>query len=468
MSRDTTAPHINPLMNPLMNPPAGPVTQLARLLRDRRGGASVMFAAASMGFLGLVGLATEAGNWYMANRRGQNAADASAVAGAMTRLRDVTGRSASIIAAGQDTASRNGFTAGGAISVAVNWPYGGYNDKVEVIVNQDQAISFARLFNMTAARVSNRAVAAVMPGGKACVLALTGDLTITGNFTLNAPNCMIAGNHTGPTSVNIGGSSTVNVQTIRAVGGCSGCSNGNLVTLQSPFAAYASPTPNPYVALDSQIWSPHSFSGGTCDNTKYGTGQSGGTGSSTLAPTYANPGATVPGTGKAYCNKIQTQNGDNFVLTPGTYIWYNSDIKIGGGSLTCPTCTDTNGVSIVQLGTSNQQGILDINAQAVVTLQAGSANTAYPNLSGVVYYRENLTSGGGGDDVTINGGASTVLRGGFYFPGGNAKYNGNGSSSCTVIVGGTIDMNGTGTLNQSGCANIGTPVPTTQYVALVE
>ena len=449
--------------------------RLSHLAGCRRGSTAMVFAAASLGFLGLVGLATEAGNWYMANRTGQNAADAAAVAGAMTYA--TTGLAASTLAAARDTAIRNGFTAGGQITVTPSRPptmgsYTGNNSAVEVIINQTQSLSFSRLFNASATRVSNRAVAVVSGAGTACVLALTGNLTLTGNTTVTASNCMLAGNNNDPGCFNIGGSAYANVLSVRCVGGCSGCASTGHLVAANPFAAYSSPTVDPFKALASQVWSPHDFNGnsgqpGSCDNARYGTGNASGITSGSLRPTYSNSGFVNNG-GIGYCNSLHMQSGDSFVLTPGTYIWYNSDIKIDGGSLTCPTCTATNGVSIVQLGTSGHQGTLSINSSATVTLSAGSTNTAYPNLAGVVFYRENVSSNGGGAEVGINGGANTVLSGGFYFPGATASYNGNSTSACTIIVGGTIDMSGTSTLNQSGCSSIGTPTATSQTVGLVE
>src|SRR5262245_35180235 len=56
----------------------------SRLLADRRGATAVTFAFASIALTGLVGLGAEAGNWYVMKRAGQNAADAAAIAGALT------------------------------------------------------------------------------------------------------------------------------------------------------------------------------------------------------------------------------------------------------------------------------------------------------------------------------------------------------------------------------------------------
>jgi hypothetical protein len=55
-----------------------------------------------------------------------------------------------------------------------------------------------------------------------------------------------------------------------------------------------------------------------------------------------------------------------------------------------------------------------------------------------------------------------------YFPGARGTYNGNSNSSCTILVGGTITMNGTAGFDTTGCTNYGTTVPKVQWAALVE
>ena len=475
---EITAPLAGPAV--IGRQPSGLLRRLSDIARCRKGSAAMMFAAASVGFLGLVGLATEAGGWYMSNRRGQNAVDAAAIAGVMTYSVFSDSDSSKTYAAVDDTSARNGFTAGSGITVSryrpprSPSPNAGNNSAVEVVITQAQAVSFSRLFNISAATIGNRAVAAITGAGNACVLALTGDLKLNGNLSIPARNCMLASNNTGATSININGSVTIDVQSLRASGGCTGCttSGGHVVTLQTPYAAHATATVDPFSSLAGVTWP--SYNGSACDNGKYGTGQSGGSASGPpLIPTYSPGGVTA----KAYCGGLKMSNTDVFDMLPGTYVFYNADVSITGGTLTCSTCNDTNGVSIVQVGTNNQQGTINING-GDVTLSAGmtqpcppcaASTPSVPNaLRGVVYYRQNVTSNGGGDPVRINGNTNTHLKGGVYFPGAGATYNGTGSSACTIIVGGTINMNGTAVLDQSGCSNIGTPYATSRTVALVE
>ena len=55
---------------------------LPALLADRRGVTAFTFAVTFLVFLGMVGLATEVGSWYVGWIQAQNAADAAALAGA--------------------------------------------------------------------------------------------------------------------------------------------------------------------------------------------------------------------------------------------------------------------------------------------------------------------------------------------------------------------------------------------------
>ena len=411
------------------------------------------------------------------------------MAGAMTYAVRLDTDNSKTYPAVRGTATLNGYTTGGQITVSPSRPptIGAYNTDnlaVEAIIRQVQTVSFARLFDTNATTVTTRAVAKLVAVGDACVLTLTDSLILSGNFSATAPNCMLASNKPGQNSINIGGSSTVNVNSLTAVGECAGCYSNNVVP-GVPVYAPNVPTRNPYAALDLQTWP--SYTGGSeCDNSKIGSGanlngNNGNSGNPTGAypPTYSNAG--FPNTsGKAYCSQLHMQNGDNITFSPGIYVFYNAPIKIDGGSLTCIGCTNTNGVHIVQIDPSGQHDDFDINAAATVVLSAGTTvptvpgltPTTAPALTGVLFYRTATSQNFNSSEITINGGATTNLAGGIYFPNADAHYNGNNSSPCTVIVGGGITMNGTAGLNSNlattGCSAIGTPIPQIQSVKLVE
>jgi len=457
--------HIRPAPGPYGTPGRGGL--MNRLRRSRRGAVAVGFGVTVIAFLGLAGLATEAGYWYAAFRNGQNAADAASMGGARTKFDGWPADVSKV--AGQDTAKQNGLVSSntgicpttGSIRVCINNPpasgaYTADNDAFEAIVTQVQTVTFGRMFAINTMSVVNRAVAAIKNTGIACVLSLSDTLNITGNFTATAPDCMFASNYRNANSISIGGSSTVNVKSLHASGGCNGCSSNN-VTPGTPYVSWGSDVTNPFAALDSVSWPAFNGSGGCQSYPANGT---------TLQPYESNGN-------KAYCSDLHLPNAsDGYVLVPGTYVFYNTGISINNGYLRCPTCNAAtgSGVSIVLLGNGNQVGDLDINASATVTLNAGTNTTALnANLAGVLFYRENAQNDLGGPiEIHINGGATSNLQGGFYFPQADATYNGNSNSSCTVVVGGAITMNGTATFSTAGCAPMGTQTSQVRSVALVE
>jgi len=443
--------------------------------RDRRGAVAATFGITALTFFGLVGLATEVGSWYVAHRKAQNAADAAAMAGAITVSASFSSCATGTVQTNTrntatTVASLNGFATGGDVTVSANCPpaspsaYTGDNSAVQAIISQNQTISFARLFNITSKIVVTTAVAKVIVSGDACVLTLTDPLVLSGNFAARAPNCMFASNNRESRSINIAGSSTVNVQSLHASGGCYGCSSNN-VTDGTPYTSGGAPVTNPFAGLESANWS--SISNATClANGNYNSYKSGSV--YTLAPFQSNGG-------NAYCSTFQLTNGETLNLSPGVYFFYNADVRFNGGTVTCSSCSASNGVSIVLLGTGNQVGDLDINASAAVTLTAGtisgttSGGQALSALNGVLFYRYSAQDDVGGSvEVHINGGASSTLAGGMYFPSADAIYNGNSSSQCTMLVAGAVTMNGDATFDTTTCANIGTPVAKVQSVALVE
>ena len=291
-----------------------------RLLRDRRGAVTAILGLSALTFLGLIGLATEAGYWYAAHRGGQNAADAAAITGANTwnstsDISNVVTRDTYTGNAVFNVATQNGYTDnGGTIRVEYHRPpvtgaYASvsYPNAVQAIVRQQQTISFARLFGISSETVVSTAVALTVDNGQACVLTLVAPLVINGTLTADAPNCMFASNNCDSRSINISGSSTVNVQSLHACGGCYGCS-GNNVTPGTPYQAGAPKLTDPYSALNSVSWP--SFSGGTCDNTRYATG-SGPAVTQTLVP-YGTSMAGHTAT-QAYCGDLHTQVGQSIV-----------------------------------------------------------------------------------------------------------------------------------------------------------
>jgi len=457
---------------------------MIRLLRDNRGGVSMLFGAAAVAFLGLVGLAIEAGSWYQANRSGQNAADAAAIAGAQTLALSNYQKSSAETAV-YNTATKNGYTSGGDVTVEGHNPpsegtHTGSNLAVEAIVNQTKAGTFSGVLGLSSTYIKNRAVAMLQGSGTACVLSLSQTLTIQGSITMNSSNCTLASNKQGADSINInGGSASGTAYSLTSVGACTDCPGG--LTLTSPPSPYSIPSYNPFSALDSQTWP--TFDSSECIAPPNITL----TGAAELHPSFVSAGGTAAGATvgfpkRFYCGSLTINAGANVDFQPGIYIFKDAPISINGGIVRCSKCSDANGVHIVQIDTTNGAGVnggqpvnLTISGNATVTLNAGSVVPSVtgaipnpPSLTGVLYYRMGPAPGGGNPSADITGSSGSSMRGGFYVPNGLTRYSGTSGSSCTIVVGAQVTIQGDTALRHAGCANIGTPLSIQRMVVLVE
>lgn len=429
----------------------------------RRGTTSLVFAAITISLLGFVSMGTEGGLWYVLKRRGQNAADAAAAAGALAIAWENAKTSggqphAAAIAGATDAAIKNGFTAGGSVTVTINNPpasgaYTTNSGAVEVLITQTQAALISAVFYKNNIVIGSRAVGLVQSVGNACVLALSGSLSLGGHSTTTGSGCVLASNNTGPQSIYIYGSASVSATSLSAAGTCSGCA-GSSVTLSQPAKSYQLPTSDPFNPANTAIQG-YSFS--SCVN------QPGGT-SFSLVP-YETSRA-------AYCSLSMTSGTGSVTLTPGTYFFAGSGgVTVHGGTLTCPTCTGTAGVTIVMTGLNGNgnAGGLDLNGNGTINLQAPVTNATNSAFNGLLFYQD--YRGSPGND-SINGTTNDIFNGGMYFPAAVVTINGTAGvgTTCTQLVAGTIDASGNAdsTFDISGCSRYGTAVPQIQAVRLIE
>ena len=413
-----------------------------RLARDRRGVAALTFGISAFVVIAIAGLGTEVGAWYAAQQKGQNAADAAALAGVYALA--VGGGSAGAQASALNVAAQDGFSSG----VVVNTPPAtGANatnsSAVEVIITQQTVPLLSGLFLARDFAITTRAVAAIQSGGSACAVALNdgAGLSMGGHSTTTANNCSLASNTAGPNSIIVSGSAAVSAYTLSAVGACSGCSGSN-VSLTRPASAYQLPAANPFAAADG-VTLPSSAN---CSN------------GAPMPYSASNP--TV------YCSLIVGSQ-QTLSLTPGTY-FISGDISFEGGStVQCPTCTGGAGVTIVM---TDSASTLKIDGNATVTLAAPTTSDYNAAFNGLLFYQ---ASGGTPGGVTINGGSNSTLVGGMYFPSESVSFDGNESinpSACTEIVGETLTIAGDAstTLASSGCAQSGTATAQLQVARLLE
>jgi Flp pilus assembly protein TadG len=448
---------------------------------DQRGATSLVFAVSLISLLGMVGLGTEVGTWYLGKRHGQNAADAAAVAGALTiaSRTGCTAPCAPAIADARQVATQNSFTNGGridggAIGVAVNnpptsGPNTGKNTAVEVIITQSRPPLFSGLF-VSSMTIANRAVASITVNGNACTLAITspgfsssGDVSFQGNTTVNMPGCSIGANGTDSHAISVQGSAGVTAAALISSGGCSGCSGAVLVNQP--------PTPDPYASIQNVALP--SFSGSSCLSLPTVSG------TVALTPWDTNGHKAYCGSGSGSNSTLTVSNGNTLNFVPGTYFFYNSSLSFTGGIIRCPTCTaGGSGVTIILTGSpASKIGTININGGATVTLNAPFTNSFNSAFNGILFYTDyhaSPTNSCGSAPVNINGGATSILTGGMYFPSVNACFSGNMTaggavaSNCLVLVGAQVTFTGDSRIDESACTADGTSVPHPLVIALAE
>jgi Flp pilus assembly protein TadG len=435
----------------------GGLRALRRPLRDRRGSVSLFFACGATVLFGCVALATEAGSWYLTRRNAQNAADAAATAAALALANGAAPAGGRLAA--EDVAGRNGFRGAAGTTVSVNipplaGPQAGDPAAVEVTIRRPQPLLLAGLVTETEPVVQVRSVARVMGLSQVCALALRGSISMGGNSFTSGQGCVLASNSRGTGAIQVTGSAEVVADSLSASGTCVGCNQAGAVRLARPYAEYQPPATNPYAALDN-LTQP-SFGSARC-----------------LTPP-SKGGSLVPynpADPKAYCGTVSLNGNNTLTLSPGHYYIQDGSFDIQSGTVTCPTCTGGQGVTLVFIGSPATIGGPSINANAAVTLVAPAANPVNAAYNGVLFHR--VAAAPTGSLVTINGGASTTLAGGMYFPSSLVRFNGNAevrNSSCISLVADTLDFTGTADvyLDVNGCAARGTPVAQTRTVRLTE
>ncbi len=430
--------------------PRQPPRRWLAAARDRRGATAAVFAVVASVLLGMAGLAMEGGAIHLARLNAQTSADAAAMAAASAY--QYRGRTAALAAA-TEVAGRNGFT---AAMVTVNNPptsgsATGNRNAFEVLVNRTVPVTLSRAFlGAGSVQATRRGVALLQTSAKACILSLTGSVTIQNSGSFNATSCYVGSNAPGA-SVNIPQSNgAVQALGVSTMGTCSGCNNVRWSFSQG-YQEHAPPLGNPYSFLDSKAQP--SISGASCLNT---------------TPLNTNGPIQPSGTNRAYCASVSVANTSAVTFQPGTYVFQNASLTVGSiASFACAGC------SFIFIG--NTPGNLSISNTSTVTLSAPAVNSSDADYDGVLFYRAGRSASGSSGAPTLNLQSVSAfnLAGGVYFPQAYVKI-GNVSSTasagCLALVGGTIEIGSLSSyrFDVSTCATYGTPVPGTQLARLVE
>ena len=431
-----------------------------RFWHEQNGSTLALFAFALPALLGLGALGVETGLWYVSKRAIQTQADAGALGGAFAKVWGQTDTQAK--SAALNEAERNGYVEGEFEDIQQNIPpqYGPYKDvedTVEVMISRShKAMLFAAVVPDDALTVSARAVAGILPTGKACILALDeiedGALSNGGQTTVSAPKCAIASNSTADDAIRFSGSATVNVQTLWTPGDMLIDGNQAKLTTADPPNVGKWPLEDPFEGT------PINIPLGACQSSNWTGG-----------------GTKYPG---KYCNNIMVASGSVINLMPGTYYIDQGNLTVNGGAtLTCTACSPGGeGVTFVltSSGSLNNIGTVSINGTATISLNAPGTGAASAGPGGIyeglLFYQDPRAPNSTSKSATFNGTANSSLAGGIYFPNNKVTWTGDltGVSDCTVIVADTVTLTGNSVLSTDKCEEFQIKTAVTNKVALIE
>jgi hypothetical protein len=436
------------------------------LLRSRRGSAAFATVIALVPLIGVVALGGEAGSWYVTRQHAQNAADAAAYSGGLQLACLTSGNSScgahDYVYRGKEFAARNSFCNSGdssypgsncaaslptgiSQSVAIDrgiWASGAWTSAadgtfVRATVTQTQPGYLAAVLGLTTVNIGAQAIAKVNVSTKpTCALTLTGPLSFQGSPNINAPNCNLGSNDTASNALNFtGGGMTLDVESLSAVGGCTGAASFCDTTL-----TYTPPITNPFSALDA-----------------------------VTMPTLSN--CSSSSTLTVYSTSNPCTN-NNVTLTGNNTITLNGGVYFISGSLTLKSTSVISGTALFILlpGASfDVRGSATINVTANTSLTSSQLPTALqPDADLLAYMALYYLSS---TAVQIGGNSGINFAGSMYAPNAAVTFQGDpvinvgGGTGCGELIAASIAFNGNATFDDSGCPT-GT-VPSTQYVQLV-
>lgn len=439
---------------------------------------------------GALAIGVETGELYRVKHQMQGAADDAALAAAIDLINNPNTPSATYTADAQYETQRNGFTNGAnTVNVTVNSPpksgsNTGTTGAVQVTVTKTQNLTFGSVLNswlgrtssgytlttssvaipVTTTSTSTQTSTTTTTTSLGCIVALTPNseqgVSFT-NFSSFTSDCMIMSNGTATgtgsnASVNLSQFSSATLSKPNGVwtrGTYSATGYSNNAVTPAPSAALVNQTTSivdPYANLATP-------SPGTCTRTNYTT-----------------PGGnsiTVPAGN--YCGGLTVDNNSTVYFQPGTYYITNGNFVITGvSSVSCPTCTGTQGTTFVltqTTGNSSSIGGVSISNESTITLNAptvSSATTTYP-YPGVLFYQDRSATAGtmsSTSNIFNLGNLSTAtLSGAIYFPQNAIKVSNlssSGSSSstgCTVWIGRYIQFSSYSSNYVKGCTSATTP-----------
>ncbi len=434
-------------------PAQGPLlAELKRIAQDEAGSIAIVAAIILPLVVGGLGLGAETGYWYMMQRKLQHAADVSAhAAGVRKRAGAIKSQ---IDVAALNIAMSTGFSPSVGAIVVNSPPLAGIKsgsaDSVEVLLTHVQSRLLSAIFSNTSVTIKARAVASIIAGSKACVLALaptaSGAVTVSGSTAVTLNGCDIASNSNAADSFLMSGTGAkLSTGCVDAVGQAV-ITSGLTLTQCAAVKEYAPVVRDPYASV------PEPAVVGACNNAKVGQPNS----TTTLTPANNHPSGVKS---MRFCNGLDLKGIVNF--SPGLYLIEGGDLRINGG--------DANATSLVQLAGAGvtfyfaSNAAMNINSKATLNL---AAPTSGP-FSGILFFGSRAS---GGYIQHVNGSATSTMQGAVYMPASAVSLNGNSTAvgGCTQVIGLTVTFTGNSTLGAT-CDSAGTKgIESNETVAIVE
>jgi len=412
---------------------------IRKLIKDPRGNALVIAAAALPLIVGSAGLASDTIQWTLWKRQLQRAADSAALAGVYGKLASqtvTTGACSASTPISRDLTVGNVNTRLGmtptcaAESPPTSGTWATNPNAVRITMTAQRRLSFSGLFMTAAPVITASATAAQVQAGRYCAKALdpnteTG-VGFSGSAIVNL-GCGIITNAKGPTAINGSGSSTITASPIAAVGQIANSSNFTSGTVMQP---YSSPTTDPYATVN-----PPAVPSGCNQSALQGNATS-----VTVTGASASSPAVV-------CYKDITLNGSQTAsFTDAIVIINGGNLSANAGTtLNCTRCTFVLTTSATNI-TSNSIGNVTFNGGAHINLIAPTTGT----YSGLVIYKDRRAPECNNCNK-INGDSTSYLEGGIYIPSQEIQMSGNSgmNTNCVQLVGWQLTFTGNTTITNT-------------------
>jgi len=430
-----------------------------------KGQALIIIALAAVGLFAFAALAIDGSRVYSERRHAQNAADASAYAAALAKIRDpnLSTQDASAIAAGLARAASNGYENDSNSTVEVHFcDEAGLNPNCEGLPSGADPSEYIQVkiittIDTTFARVIGRptltnmvtAITHAQPGGDAplfdgaalVALAPSGSATVSGqgNVNLDIINSGIYDNSSSDCAMSLGGNGQYNVDTAYSVVGTY-CQNGN-INLDGPLQA-ASPVPYP-PEINIPTPSITCSANGSLSGTTYNPGNYNGLtisgGNITFAPgNYCfNGNVTINGNTNITANDVnfRISGGDFQINANSTFTCNNVLIYMTGGS---------GGMHFNGNGNNYCTNITFFAESGSVSWNGTVGNSFSAPTSGDYAHVLIYMPYGNNSPLTINGNSGNELTGSIIAVSSNVTINGNSGTTGlhSAIIGYTVSLAG--------------------------